>query len=91
MPVSVSCSWHVKGDGGDPARLCQSPAPATLREKGGALLGFRPPQASVRGVLVRVFVRGRPAVTHVGVVVLFFIRSPPAVACDFSSGRGRPS
>ena len=33
MPVSVSCSWHVKGEGGDPACLCQSPAPATLREK----------------------------------------------------------
>ena len=47
--------------------------------------------ASVRGVLVRMFIRGRPVVTQVGVVVLFFIRSPPAVACDFSSWRGRPS
>ena len=72
MPVSVSCSCHVTGEG-------------------EALLGFRPPQASVRGMLVRVLVRGYPAVTHVGVVILIFIKFPPAVACDFSSGRGLPS
>ena len=61
MPVSVSCSCHVPGEG-------------------EALLGFRPPQASVRGMLVRVLVRGYPAVTHVGVVILIFIKFPPAVA-----------
>ena len=49
MPVSVSCSCHVKEEGGDPVCLCQFPAPATLREKEELRWASVPPRCSRLG------------------------------------------